>query len=484
MRLTRPISLVLPLMAATWAFAAETPPAKISDDELFASGRLWTIHIRLTKEAWDVMQPVRGPGLLRLFTPGARPVNPARGPSGYVEGDRLPPSPFGNAYAYVRGDFDLDGQKLSNVGIRFKGNSSYQLSTRGLKRPFKIDFNRFVKGQKLAGLTQLNLNNNELDPTQIRDALSFWFFRESGLPASRTAFANVYLTVEGVRDREFLGLYTLIEEVNKPFLEDRFDSAKGLLLKPEGLYGLPYLGDDWKKYERYDAKTDPTPETARQFIEFTRLIHQADDETFAREIESCLDVDNLLRFVAVNAILANMDSYLTTGHNFYLYVHPKNGRVHLLPWDMNLSFGAFTWVGTAEQQMDLSIRRPYTGKHPLLDRLLAIDAMRARYEGHIRQVMETVFTVGKLHPQIDAMQRIIAESGRIAAEHGMAGSPTTRPTVAFGIANPDLKLFIDKRRESITAQLAGQRDGHSPVFSLGPRRRPADRDRAANEPRQ
>ena len=88
------------------------------------------------------------------------------------------------------------------------------LSMAGRKRPFKIDFDRFVDGQKFHGMQQLNLHNNVMDPTHVRQALSYRVFEAAGIASPRTAFAEVSLTIDGECDHEPLGLYTLVEEVD------------------------------------------------------------------------------------------------------------------------------------------------------------------------------------------------------------------------------------------------------------------------------
>ena len=70
------------------------------------------------------------------------------------------------------------------------------------------------------------------------------------MPASRTALAEVRLTVPGKYDKELLGVYTVVEEVDKPFLRDHFGTDKGLLMKPEGLREFEDQGDDWGRYKR------------------------------------------------------------------------------------------------------------------------------------------------------------------------------------------------------------------------------------------
>lgn len=110
-------------------------------------------------------------------------------------------------------------------------------TARSLKKSFKVDLNRNVDGQTLDGLTMLNLHCGVSDPSMTREALSCIFFRDAGVPAPRTVFAELFLTVPGKYDKELVGVYTLVEQVNKVFLKRHFGDGSGLLLKPEGLQG-------------------------------------------------------------------------------------------------------------------------------------------------------------------------------------------------------------------------------------------------------
>src|SRR5207244_2940187 len=96
----------------------------------------------------------------------------------------------------------------------------------------------------------------------------------------------------------------------------------------EGLQGGPaYLGTTWKSYEaRYKPKNTPTDEQKKRLIAFTKLISNGSDEEFAKEIGSYLDVEAFLKFIAANALLSNLDSYLGYGHNYYLYLVPRTNK--------------------------------------------------------------------------------------------------------------------------------------------------------------
>src|SRR5439155_656859 len=115
-------------------------------------------------------------------------------------------------------------------------DASYMASAGGLKRSFLVDLDRFDH-LAFRGLPAIQLQGGALDPTKAREALAFALFRAAGVPAPRTALAEVTLTVPGRHDRAYLGLYTLVEPVDRAFLVDRFQTEKGLLLRPQGLRG-------------------------------------------------------------------------------------------------------------------------------------------------------------------------------------------------------------------------------------------------------
>lgn len=420
-------------------------------DALFAPGKVHTFHLKVSAEDWDAMQPKGG---MRFGMPG--PGKPPAAPG--------VPGKFGYEFPYVKGVLEFEGKTISNVGIRFKGNSSYMMSARGLKRPFKLDFDRFVEGQKFHGLTMLNLANNAMDTSQLRESQAYHVFRAAGVPAPRTAFVRLHLTVTGKHDNQFVGLYTLIEEVNSTFLKDRLGEGKGLLLKPEGIQGLPYFGEDWAAYkDRYQPKKDPGPEAQRRLIAFTKLLNNADDATFRKEIASYLDMDAFLRFLAVNSLLTNLDSFVGLGHNYYLYLHPKTNKFVFLPWDLNHAFGAFTMMGSPDQLADWSIRTPYTGRNRLVERVLAIKENEEAYRAILRKLTTTVFSPQKLHPEIEAMEKRIRDSVEQEARAARAAGPAFPGGGAPGGGMfgqlPSLQTFVTKRSASVLAQLDGKSEG-------------------------
>lgn len=432
--------------------APTTGPAQASSD-LFSESRLWTIHIKLSAQAWKRMQPTLRPRFVPRRTAQTQPTTAA-------STGEIVRSPLGYEYASASGKVQFDQEPTVEMTIRFKGNLSYSVSASGLRRPIKIEFNRSDSARRVHGLATLNLNNSSTDPSLLREPLAYAVFRDAGIPAPRTAFASVYLTVEGLYNRKYVGPYTIVEQVDREFLERHFGDASGMLLKPEMLRGLPYLGRHWGMYEdRYNPKSDGDGTAGQTFIEFVRLIHFADDATFRQRIGSFIAIDEFLRFIAIQAMLVNLDSFLTTGHNYYLYQNPRDGKFYWMPWDLDLSFGNFAIAGGPAQEMDLSIYRPQVPPNRLIERLLAIDELDQRYQQHLRQLAEEVFTETRLRERLSAMEMLRRQT---------QASSTTRPTTSpVDRGTQALRTFVKGRLESIRSQLAGRRDAFMPAQSKG-----------------
>ena len=134
------------------------------------------------------------------------------------------------AEEYVECAVVIDGVKVSNAGIRAKGNTSLSsvASMGSQKYSFKIEFDHFVEGRSYQGLDKLSLNNLIYDATMMKDYLAYTLMNRMGVPASLCSFAQV--SVNG----QPWGLYLAVEGVEDSFLE-RNRMTAGELYKPDSM---------------------------------------------------------------------------------------------------------------------------------------------------------------------------------------------------------------------------------------------------------
>jgi spore coat protein CotH len=177
-----------------------------------------------------------------------------------------------------------------------------------------------------------------LDPSKSREALAYSWFRACGVPAPRTAFAEVMLDIPGQGEKQSLGLYTIVEEVDAEFLKRNLGTTEGLMFRPFTPLGIEFAGEQWEPYSgRYRPQRDPTPQEQERLIAFAKLVNTASDEEFAQRIGSFVEVEAFLRYLAANALTANLQSFFALGHNYTLYLDPQTDRFHFIPGDLEYS---------------------------------------------------------------------------------------------------------------------------------------------------
>lgn len=313
----------------------------------------------------------------------------------------------------------VDGWPFQEVGIRFKGNSSYHRVARKeeAKLPWNIKLNEKNDDQALpTGHQKIKLANVFGDPTFLREVLAYEL-AGNYMPAPKANFAQVFV------NKEYLGLYTNTEAVDKLFIEHYFDESSGTFIKcdpeswkistPSGCKkseyaSLDYLGENedcYQPYYKFESKDD-----WKKLINFTKALQKGE------KLEELLDIDKCLWMHAFNNIIANLDSYAgLLCHNYYLY-QDASGRFAPIIWDLNLAFGGFRLDGeksgmlTNEELISLS---PFlhinNSKRPLIYQLLKNPSYRKQYLAHYRTIFQNHFQNDALKKRAIALQKFIRE---------------------------------------------------------------------------
>jgi spore coat protein CotH len=461
----------------------------LTSDELFRATKVWTIHLTLPNDTFSALTPtVPPPGSPKA--PPPRPAAPAEIPAvlppdllklvigGFAgpEGGRNGISgAVGIDFEYVHASLDLDDMHFRDVAVRPKGNGTYNpVRQNNIAKPaLKIDLNKYVKGQKLAGVSTLNLHNSVFDPTWMNETLALRLYRDAGVPAPRTAYARVYVTAKDGEPRRNLGLYTLVENIDSNFTESRYNVKGGALYKPVTVVPFKFLTRDWADYNQmYDPKTDLTDADKKRIMDFCEFLWSAPDDEFNARLGDFLDIDAFGTYMAVLVWMANPDSLLEQGQNYYLFVHPTTNKFMFLPWDQDHSFGQFVPFRTAESQQQLDIMNPWVpryGQMPFaaqvenkfLARTLKHEGFRKRYLSEMNRLTQTVTPPDRLSKQVDdlvpLLEPLVAQEpkdGRVISFDAAVGHGTfKRP---FNPNSPDvnaIKVFLPIRQASVLAQL-------------------------------
>jgi hypothetical protein len=269
--------------------------------------------------------------------PGGRP-----GEGGFGGGDMTPENPM-----WVPATIEFEGKTWTNVGIRYKGNSSLTSGWRSgtLKLPLKLDFDEFeddypeIDDQRFYGFKQLSLANGFSDPSFLRDVATSAILEEAGLPSARTAFCKVILDYgEGPVT---LGLYTMIEVVDDTMVDRYFGSDDGNIYEADGS-AASFAASSYDQIEQSFQKENNEEEADWSDIEaLFEVVHAerrtTDPASWRANLESLFDVDGFLEWLAISAVIQHWDAYGNMSHNYYLYHDPDSGRLKWISWDHNMA---------------------------------------------------------------------------------------------------------------------------------------------------
>ncbi|EGT2203471.1 spore coat protein [Clostridioides difficile] len=292
----------------------------------------------------------------------------------------------------------IDGDTYGNVGIRTKGNSSLTsvVNSDSNRYSYKINFDKYNTSQSMEGLTQLNLNNCYSDPSYMREFLTYSICEEMGLSTPEFAYAKV--SING----EYHGLYLAVEGLKESYLENNFGDVTGDLYKSDEGSSLQYKGDDPENYSNLIVESD---KKTADWSKITKLLKSLDT---GEDIEKYLDVDSVLKNIAINTALLNLDSYQGSfAHNYYLY--EQDGVFSMLPWDFNMSFGGFSGFGGGSQS--IAIDEPTTGNledRPLISSLLKNETYKTKYHKYLEEIVTKYLDSDYLENMTTKLYNLIA----------------------------------------------------------------------------
>ena len=304
----------------------------------------------------------------------------------------------------------VDGRVYPDVGVHFRGASSFGMVAEGRKRSLNLALDDAHKGQNLLGFRTLHLLNSHTDPTFLRSVLFYRVAREY-IPAPQANYVRVVLNGES------WGVYVNQQAINQEFVKEWFGDTKGALWKvpgsPRGNGGLDYLGDNLEVYRRlYQIKTKDDPKSWAALIHLCSVLCQTPADQLEVALTPLLDIDGALKHLALDNGFINNDGYWIRASDYTLYRDGK-GRFHLIAHDDNETFRTPAgpgWGGGARVRgVDLD---PLAGAtdptKPLLQKLLAVPSLRARYLGYVRDMAEQWLDWNRLGPLAQQYQALIA----------------------------------------------------------------------------
>jgi spore coat protein CotH len=297
---------------------------------------------------------------------------------------------------YVAADFYFNNTKWFEVGVRYKGNSTlYSSYNQNIgKLPLRFKFDKFeddypeIMNQRFYGFKDLSMSSNYNDESFMREKIAPDLFREFGVAAPQTAFYEVWVD-QGNGSPIYYGLYTMVEVVHDTMLTTQFGNESGNCYKPDG-DGAKFSSSGFSLND-FEKKTNENSEDWSDVQALYDVLHSTtrttNEEQWKTDLEAIFDVDEFLKYLAVNNTIQNWDTYGNMTHNYYLYNNPDNGKITWIPWDNNEAFMDGPGPSSA-----LSFEmNEVSNDWPLISYLTDVSEYRIIYDNYIDSFINGVF---------------------------------------------------------------------------------------------
>lgn len=396
----------------------------------------------------------------------------------------------------------VDGKAYPDVGVHFRGNTSFMMVSDGFKRPIGVSLDFVHDKQTLGGYRTLDLLNAHEDPTFLHNVL-FAAVARDYIPTLKANFVRVVINGES------WGVYINAQHFNKEFLQEAFGTTEGARWvvpgSPGGRGGFAYLGDDPAPYKNiYEIKSKDDKKSWAALIKLCKVLDQTPADKLEAAVAPLLDIDSTLKYLALDNVFTNGDGFWTRASDYNLYLDPT-GRFHLVPHDTNETFsqggggpggrggpgggrrggpfgpgggpggnvggrgfgggpqaggqqaGGLPRGGPQGGQLDPLVSATDTSK-PLASKLLAVPALRARYLGYVRDIAEKWLDWSKLGAVAQQYHTLISAdvekdthklTSYEAFKAGLDGAPGAQPQQNFrgpGGGGVSLKTYAEQRR--------------------------------------
>ncbi|WP_428654857.1 CotH kinase family protein [Runella sp.] len=442
-----------------WTTESHSNAADPNYDVVFPQNQVNTLEITMTAADWTAIKTDMQTKSGTAFgggggNPGGGNIGGNPGGNGAGGLDIIPGDPI-----YVATTMKFNGKIWNNVGLRLKGNSSLSSIWRAgiYKLPFRLKMDEYedqhpeIQDQRFYGFKEVSMSPAFSDNSLIREKVVADIFRMGGVAAARTAFYKVYINFgDGLK---YCGVYTMVEIIDDTMIKDQFGEKKGNIYKPESTFQTFVQS----QFEKKNNETTPDYSDVQAFV---AALNSTDRTTNAAQwrtnLEKTFNVDNYLKFLAINNTIVNWDTYGAMAHNYYLYNSPAN-KLTWIPWDHNMSMtntvggGNQQGVGGGRSAVSLAMTEVGTG-WPLIRYVAADPVYYAKYKTYIRTFADTVFTTAKMNELFDKYTSLITPYVN-GTEKEVAPYTNLTNTASFTSALAALKQHVVTRNQDVNTFL-------------------------------
>lgn len=235
---------------------------------------------------------------------------------------------------WLTADVTIDGQTITDAGIRLKGNSSLRdvdADADPGDLPWLIDLDKFVDGQSLDGWERFVIRSSTTE-TSLNEAVALALLEEAGLASEEAVSISFSANDSGST------LRLMVQDLDNRWDEATF-GTDGTLYKAEAGGDYSYRGDHPEAYDEVfdiEAGTDDH----EPLTDFLQWLEESSDEELAEGLADRLDVEAFATYLAFEDLVGNFDDIAGPGNNSFLRWDAEAEQMTVVAWDHNLAFGA------------------------------------------------------------------------------------------------------------------------------------------------
>ncbi len=335
-------------------------------------------------------------------------------------------------YVPAQFTFSKDGftYHRDSVGLRPRGNTSrrrpegnngdmHHDGAQWHHAHFGVKFTEYTTGERFFGCDRLILKWHKDDAAYCREIFCYDLFHRFGVwSAPHASYCRFSIRIEGDAKPVYMGVYELIENPRKGWLDDRLKEGyipdkKGNMWKASWGADLSNadtarmgISDDYGLVNPvYDLKTNKTKLTSaqlelRDFIQEMTVLPSGSD-TLKNWLLQHVDIDLFLRAYAVNVMVGMWDDYWCNQNNYLFYFDSKH-RFYFIPFDYDNTLGTGTNDFGNPGTKDMLNWGSRGGDRILMRKVLSIK----EFEDTYKQYIKTIATDPNLMQPAAAKQRI------------------------------------------------------------------------------
>ncbi len=249
-----------------------------------------------------------------------------------------------------------------------------------------------------------------------------------------------------------------MEQVDKTLLNTQIGNNDGNLWKGDANGTLQWYGTSPSSYYgKYELKTNETANDWTDLVHLIDEINNTPSADFYDSLEVVLNTTAWIEGWATNNIFVNLDSYVGSGHNYYIYHDTITDKMHFIIWDANEAFGNFNMGMNISQLENMSmsyIPNPATSR-PLTDKMLQNTTYKNVYTNTVCNYVANYFSNTYFDPKIDSLYTII-KPYVYADPNKPYSNQNFEDNISMNVMGniPGLKSFIANRRASLVSELS------------------------------